>query len=345
MIDLNKKLVSKEVLLNHIQDIDVYRFYTGKDVSLSGNMISPLREDKNPSFGYFISKNGSKEILFNDFNLGGGDFIKFVQLKFGLNYFEALSKIAIDFNVQDHFFVKDIERTKKTYDPDKYPTKREKLLASSSVVKIGRKVREWNMYDLKFWYQFGITKDILDLYNIEPISYIFLNQVPIVPEKYSYCYPEFKDDKVTYKIYQPFSEKYKWLTNHDSSVWQGWRQLPEKGETLIITSSLKDVMAIKSTTDYNAVALQNEGIYPKKSVIKELHDRFELIYLLYDNDYDKEVNWGHEFGKKLSEQFRFFQIEIPDRYNSKDYSDLVKNIGSKNAFELLTKLKENYLPF
>jgi hypothetical protein len=345
MIDLNKKLVSKEGLLEYINELDVYQYYTGKEVTLSGNMISPIRAEKTPSFGYFVSKTGEKEILFNDFKIGGGDFVKFVQLKFGLNYFEALSKIAIDMNIDDHFIVKDMKKSNKVYDPNKYQTNRQKLLSTSNSVKIGRKVREWKLYDLNFWYQFGITKDVLNLYNVEPISYLFLNNVPIVPEKYSYCFPEFKDDTVTYKIYQPYSEDYKWLTNHDASVWQGWRQLPEKNEFLIITSSLKDAMSIVSTTNYPAIALQNEGIKPKESVVKELHNRFDCIYLLYDNDFDKEVNWGREFGKDISEKNRFFQIEIPEKYNSKDYSDLIKNIGVKNASELLVHLQQNYMPF
>ena len=38
----------------------------------------------------------------------------------------------------------------------------------------------------------------------------------VIPcEKYAYAYIEFKDGLPTYKIYQPFSENYKWLNNHD----------------------------------------------------------------------------------------------------------------------------------
>lgn len=342
MFDLNKQLVSKEGLLEYISDMDAYQFYTDKAINIKGNMLSPLREEKRPSFSYYVKNN---EIYFKDFVLGGGDFVKFVELKYGLNYFEALSKIAIDFNIDDKFIVKNINRTTKNYNPNNYSTNREKLLASANKVKIGRKVRDWKIQDLSFWNKFGINKNTLNLYNVEPISYIFLNDNPIVPDKYAYCFPEFKDKTVTYKIYQPYSENYKWLTNHNSSVWQGWRQLPEKGDILIITSSLKDVMSIIENTKYSSVALQNEGISPKKSVVKELHDRFETIYLLYDNDFDKEINWGRKYGEEISNKNRFFQIEIPDQYNSKDFTDLIKNIGKNNAVELLDKLILEYLPF
>lgn len=343
MFDLNKKLVSKEGLLKYIQEIDVYRFYTGTDVVLSGNMLSPLRKEKNPSFGYFVGEN--QEICFKDFKLGGGDFVKFVELKFGLNYFEALSKIAIDLNISDKFIVKDMNKSSKEFDPNKYSTTKDKLLSTSNRVKIGRKIRKWKNHDIKFWNDFGISKKTLEKYNVEPISFIFLNDKPVMADNYAYCFTEIKDNVVTYKIYQPFNEKYKWLTNHNSSVWQGWRQLPDKDEMLIITSSLKDAMCIVENTSYCSVALQNESIQPKKQVVDELHNRFETIYLLYDNDYDKEINWGRTFGKEISLKNRFFQLEIPEEFISKDFSDLVKNVGVKRAVSVLTHLQENYLPF
>src|SRR5690554_6240997 len=104
-INLNKKIVTKEGILQYIQDIDVYRYYTGSDIVIAGGLHSPLRDDNNPSFGYFIGE--SNEVCFKDFVLGAGDFVKFVMIKFGLTYFEALSKIIVDFNLTYHFDYKD----------------------------------------------------------------------------------------------------------------------------------------------------------------------------------------------------------------------------------------------
>src|SRR5690606_38447404 len=103
----------------------------------------------------------SNEVCFKDFVLGGGDFVKFVQLKFGLNYFEALSKIAIDFELEEYFNVKNIQKTQKNYNPENFNTTKEKLLASSNRVKIGRKVRDWTLKDLQYWFQYGIPKKTL----------------------------------------------------------------------------------------------------------------------------------------------------------------------------------------
>ena len=351
-MNLNKKTVTKEGLLVHIQDVDVYRFYTGKEVVLKKQMLSPLRKEKKPSFGYF-ENNKTGEIMFKDFNFASGDFVKFVELLFGLNFFEALSKIAIDFNLTYFFYVKDVEKTSKNYDPSKF-SEREKLLAKSNSVTIGRKVRDWNINDRAYWQSYGITKEILMHYNVEPISYFFLNHQPILADKLAYCYKETKDDNATYKIYQPYNEKYKWLTSHDSSTWQGWTQMDEINDVLIITSSLKDVMSIKSTYKYtygmddapmNVVALQNEGIMPKKSVVKELKERFNNIYLLYDNDAEKEINWGQQHGRNICDEYNFYQIEIPEEYEAKDYSDLVKKVGADEASKILNEIILSYLPF
>tara|TARA_R110000868_G_C10973164_1_gene771401 strand:+ start:45202 stop:46233 length:1032 start_codon:yes stop_codon:yes gene_type:complete len=343
MINLNKELVSKEGLLNHIQDIDVYRFYTGSDIILNTGVKSPLSTDNNPSFGYFVSKT-TGEICFNDYRIGGGDFIKFVQLKYGLNYFEALSKIAIDFNLEDYFHVKYIKKTSKSYNPKDYPDK-DYLIATANNFELRKKSRELKLHDLTFWMQFGIDIDKLNEYNVTPVSYIFINGKPIFMDKFAYCFTEYKDDKETYKIYQPYNEDYKWLNNHDASVWQGWNQLPDKSDILVITKSLKDVMAITNLTDISSISLQSEATIPKDHIIKELDNRFLSIYLLYDNDYDKEVNWGYEFGKKLADKYKFFQINIDEKHKSKDFSDLVKNVGKEKAKSILIEMINGYLPY
>ena len=107
MVNLNdekyntKKLITKKSILNDISDIDIYRYYLNSDLTF-GLIKSPLREEDNASFGFFQRDN---EIFFKDFVLGGGDCIKFVKLLFGLNYNEALSKIAIDFGLSNKYIL------------------------------------------------------------------------------------------------------------------------------------------------------------------------------------------------------------------------------------------------
>jgi hypothetical protein len=305
-------------------------------------MKSPLREkDDNPSFGYFPGENN--EIYFKDFVLGGGDFIKFVEIKFGIPYYDAMSRIIIDFSLGDHFFFNP-QPAMKSVSIDN-PQKKEDVIRSTAPIKLTKRARKWAAHDYAYWNQFGVTKNILNEYKVEPIDYIFINTFPIKVDKYAYCFIEHKDGKETYKIYQPFNLEYKWRNNHDYSTWQGWNQLPRSCEFLIITKSLKDVMSIVSTTKYPAVSLQAESVIPKDHIINELKSRFNEIYVLYDNDYDKDLNWGQKYATNLVHKFNLTNIVINAEWKSKDYSDAVKNHGSKKAKKILEESIANGLPF
>lgn len=338
VININKKLLTKQDILNEMTDLDVYGMYMDlNNVNVLGKSFnSPLSEDNKPSFGFFQGE--SNEICFNDWRLGKGDFIKFVMLMFNLSYYEALCKIAIDSNMNLTNFI--IKYTFKTDINSKNNIDRLEFVKKLNTNYIGKTSRNWELKDFIFWNKFGITHDILKKYDVEPISYLHLgaNKDIIKTHYNTYCFNEYKDGKNTFKIYQPFNLDYKWLSNHDDSIWQGWNQLPDKGDLLIITKSLKDVMSINNITEIPVVSLQSESIIPKQSVINELRDRFKVIYLLYDNDYDKVINWGQKFAENLSEKFKLINIKIPDSYKSKDFSDLVKNKGINEARELLLQL-------
>lgn len=329
IVDLNKKFITKEDILNEIGENNVYKHYSSLPVKVNQIGISPLRNEKNASFGYFI-KNG--EILFNDFVLGGGDCIKFVMLMFNLTWFEALSKIAIDFGIDDGYIVKKNLKTQSKRVSNSFNFEdRNSLLENSNKLVIQIKSRRWRMHDFLYWVSFGIKKPTLELFDVIPVEYIFLNGQPISADKYAYAFREMKDDKVTYKIYQPFNEKYKWINNHNNSIWQGWTKLPEKANELVITKSLKDVMAINSVTSLPSISLQAESTKPKDKIIEELKDRFNTIYVLYDNDFDSEVNWGEKFGTELSKKYNFIHLKIPDKFKCKDFSDLIKKYGEKES--------------
>ena len=214
-----------------------------------------------------------------------------------------------------------------------------KTLRKRTTSKLEVKVREWREYDFKFWKQFGINEKWLRFGEVYPISTLFFtkngNTMTIPAEKYAYVYVERKDGIVTLKVYQPYSTKIKWLSKHDSSVWDLWSKLPESGERLIITSSRKDALCLWANTGIPSVSLQGEGYMPKEHVVQQLKDRFKKVFVLYDNDFKAEEkgeeNHGRVFGKILADMFHIQQIEIPAEYKSKDPSDLYKDWG-KDVF-------------
>lgn len=338
MIDLNKEPITKTGILKYIDEVQIYSFYIGKDIEINQPILSPLREENNPSFAFFIGLNN--EVLFKDFVIGGGDCVRFVEILFNISYFEALSKIAIDLGISDKFIIKPMKKTSGF----KTSIAKNTLIKNKQSITLQKKRRDWKRYDIAYWKQFGIDIKTLEKYNVEPIEYIFINNNPIAVEKFAYCFIEHKDNTETYKIYQPYSKEYKWRTNHNSSTWQGWENLPEKDNILIITKGLKDVMSIVSTTPYASVALQTESIKPKDHIINQLKSRFKNIYLLYDNDFDSEVNWGQKFAIELVHNYNIENIMIPTKYKCKDYSDLWKKYNKK-APKILNKAINNSLPY
>jgi len=158
-------------------------------------------------------------------------------------------------------------------------TGREEFVKVINSNNIGKTRRAWDIRDYSFWNQFGIPMATLNKYNVEPISYLHVGSERKIIRVgfHTYCYNEFKDGEQTFKIYQPDNADYKWINNHNDSVWQGWAQLPKEGEKLIITKSLKDVMAIDAITGIPAVSLQSETTNPKEHIIQELYSRFPFV--------------------------------------------------------------------
>jgi hypothetical protein len=341
MFNLNKEkqLISKSEILKYFNELEIFQHYIDDEVMLGKVILSPLRRENNASFGFFVGE--GNEICFNDFKLGKGDFIQFLRLRDGLTYFEALSKVANDFNLQDDYICKIYP--KEGRDKSKVRIIKDDMLSKYTGYYLGKKAREWQSHDVLFWRQYGIGKETLEFFNVQPISYIFIGDNCFPADKYAYCFIEMKDGVETYKIYQPFSENYKWINNHNNSVWQGWSNLPETGSTLIITKSLKDVMCLYEVAKLPSVAMQSENVLPKRHVFEQLQSRFTDIELLYDNDYDKDPNWGRIFADKFAKEFGLVDSFIPDKYKSKDFSDLVKNVGQENAKHIL--FYETLLPF
>lgn len=289
---------------------------------------APYREDKKPSVGIFYSNNS---ILFKDFaTYNHGNIIELFKLTWNCNYFEVLNRINKD--------LYKINNNATIYKKETYYNK--KHIITSSSIKV--KTREWKQYDLDYWESYGVSLSWLKFGDIYPISHIFLyknNKELIFPaDKYAYVYVENKDNILSYKIYQPFNIKQKWLNKHNASVWDLWTKLPEKGENLIITSSRKDALCIWENTLIPSVSLQGEGYIPKKEVINQLKNRFDKVFILYDNDFKSTENHGHIFGNKLASLFDLYQIEIPTEYQSKDPSDLCKNFNRQKVKEVISTL-------
>lgn len=311
--------LSTEYILSLVRDVDLLNYYF--NISCLPCLIhSPIREDKNPSFSIFIDYNN--RVVFHDFaTKDGGDIFTLLSLYWKCSRQETFKRVYWDLsNIQITNFI-NINKTSTNTNIKK------------SKYELNVKIRKLKKYDIEFWESFGINEKWLNFGLIYPISHIFLHndQVDYLfsADKYAYVYIEYKDNIPTFKIYQPYSNKTKWLNNHDKSVWDLWNKLPVEGDNLIITSSRKDALCIWANCNIPSTSLQAESYLPKQQVVKQLKERFKNIYVLYDNDFNKPINYGKEYGKQFSSKFELNQIIIPDIYQVKDPSDLFKQYGKE----------------
>ncbi len=304
-------------------DFDIAHKYLG--ITCVPEVInSPLRQDNNPSLGLFIN-NRTNSLWFKDFGSGEKG-----------SLYDLLAKM---WNVsKDKVYDRILEDMPAPALIRKHGVK----VYRKSAGKVEVRVREWRDYDIAYWDSYGISLPWLKFGEIYPISHIIITKnghsYPIPAEKYAYVYVERKDGIVSFKIYQPYSKEYKWMSKHDSSVWDLWTKIPEKGDKLIITSSRKDALAIWSNTGIPALSLQGEGYIPKEHVVQQLKDRYNKVYVLYDDDFQSEENHGRMYGKMIAEKFNVTQIEIPEKWKSKDPSDVVKNHGREVLRQIIYEL-------
>lgn len=319
-------LITREDILKHVTQEEIYSFYLGEDVSKLGVFHSPLREDNIPSFALYFHKVNRNILMFKDFATGDcGDFVILVLKMFNLSYSEALKKVAFDMKLAQF-----------NINVSQSPVQYTKIVQRDSV-ELGIKIRPWQVRDKIYWSSFGIRKKTLEKFNVYPIDYVFYNTTAVKTSDYAYAYVEIKDGKVSYKIYQPLETKIKkWINNANYTVHQGYTQLPSVGDLLIITKSLKDVMSLHDCMGISAIGLQSESVMMKESVMDEYKSRFKKVICLFDND---------DAGKKLSESFtakynvpHFFVPELP---KVTDFSDLVKAVGVEEAVKIINaKIKD-----
>ena len=279
---------------------------------------SPLREDKKPSFSIYEK---DQKVYCKDFSTGDfWDLPTFLCTLFSCSIVDLCNSISNNASFEK-VCTHSVVHSSKTKN-----------------VQIQTRERIWLAIDKDFWGKYGITRKWLEFANVHPVNFMFINGKPYRTDKYAYTYIEHKDGIETQKVYQPFNKNgFKWISSANGSVWSLWTQLPKEGNDLIITSSLKDALTIWANTGIPACSLQSESTMPKKQVVDQLKSRFNNIFVLFDNDFDKKENHGRIFGERVAKKFNLIQIELPTG-TAKDPSDYRALSTKENFNELILKL-------
>ena len=196
--------------------------------------------------------------------------------------------------------------------------------------------RPWTTADQYYWTKFNIGSKLLDAHNVRPLqSYVMgkeeegnYKQLEILGK---HLYGYFTEEGEVYKIYQPTVKDKKFIKV--ANYIQGSEQL--KGhDYLVIVSSLKDLMALKSLKlSIDVIAPDSENTTIKHEIMEEYGRKYKKIITIFDND-----EAGLRAMKKYKEQFGTPYVHLK---MSKDLSDAIRDFGPRevmiNLVPLITK--------
>ena len=290
---------------------------TGQDIKMKS--VFNTRE-KTPSMCIYLDRNGIYK--YKDFSSGnGGDAISLVQTLFNLpSRGSASYKIVEDYNQ----YV-----LNNGYNPIKSYKQHSKFKVTDY------EMRHWNTLDQKYWMGFHIGSRLLSRYNVVPLEYYIMQKtdendsVSSMTIKGNYIYGYFREDGTLYKIYQPKVKESKFIKVRDYI--QGTEQLVFDKPYLIITSSLKDLMAYHKLKISNseAIAPDSENTMIPENIMSSISSKYQGVCVLFDND-EAGIRAAEKY--KLRYGFDYVVLEL-----EKDLSDAIKVHG-------IDKVRENLLP-
>lgn len=311
--------ITLDWILSKVTEYDIYAKYIGQfKVGMIYN--SPFRKDKNPSFGIYYSKR-TKQLLFKDHGTGEcGNVIKFVSLFTSkTEYNDILSDIVDKLNITNN---------------TKLVSSKQYIPPTETVIGVVR--QEFTDVDINYWKQFNISINTLKKFNVNSIKYYLCNGIvkgTYKRENPMYAYKVYNN----FKIYRPLADKYtKWRNNLTDYDIQGYEQLPQKGDILFITKSMKDVMCLHEM-GYPAVSPSSESTFLPKDVLEQLKTRFKRIIILFDRD-----TAGVKRSRKLSRETGLEAMFINKKFKAKDVSDAVKANSFEEIKNWLNETIKNY---
>ena len=311
--------ITLDWILSKVTEYDIYAKYIGQfKVGMIYN--SPFRKDKNPSFGIYYSKR-TKQLLFKDHGTGEcGNVIKFVSLVTGkTEYNDILSDIVDKLNITNN---------------TKLVSSKQYIPPTETVIGVVR--QEFTDVDINYWKQFNISINTLKKFNVNSIKYYLCNGIvkgTYKRENPMYAYKVYNN----FKIYRPLADKYtKWRNNLTDYDIQGYEQLPQKGDILFITKSMKDVMCLHEM-GIPAVSPSSESTFLPKDVLEQLKTRFKRIIILFDRDVA-----GVKRSRKLSRETGLEAMFINKKFKAKDVSDAVKANNFEEIKNWLNETIKNY---
>lgn len=314
---------------SYIPSTWVFKHYLNLEEDLTGSRVklkSVFNEaDNKPSMFLYYDVETSM-YKFKDFSTGyQGGCLTLVSLILGVGEHIAMEHIKTEY-----------EEYLKTGKPHATVLSKNVAISNSITWSVKNVVyRCFTIRDAKYWVQFNISSDILNLYNVKAIdSYDMqgFRNGKLIKEfsvKGRCIYGYHDDTGELAKIYEPTNINLKFLKLKDYI--QGSNNL-YKYNTLIITSSLKDAMCVHSLgLRVDVIAPDSENTMLDEKFVKTLKKRYPNIIVLFDSDMP-----GIKAMLRYKELYNFPFIYIP---LEKDIADVMKHHGKTRVLiELVPKI-------
>lgn len=375
MRNINSSKLTKQYILEKISQITIFSTYLAipNDVIQhcidTGELIcSPIRDDVHPTCGFRYDNRG--KLKFKDFSGHfWGDCFDVVAL-----IMSGIYNKQYDISNKNDF-VKILRHITFTFKDVFYGKEKDINLINEinvSIANIKHKkpnielvVRKWNEDDKRYWEQFGVSLQYLNLNFIHPIEQYYINRKVNPEPKYFYkandpCYAyvlgQDRSGIYNIKLYFPNREKgvTRFITNCNHL--EGIYNLDKTGyDIIVITKSTKDRVSIGNNL-LKIDSLYGVGIANKIGLINIPHETYKLrqneydwlksklsnkgiIVSLMDND-----RVGKMEAKWLKYHFNILPIIIPKHYNAKDFAELINKHKLNNItpviIDTINKIKE-----
>jgi hypothetical protein len=278
----------------------------GQDLKIK-SIFNP--KERTPSMCIYYDQKKS-QYKFKDFSTDrGGDAYTLVKELKGLNYFQASLDIVEHYNEY-------VLHNNGGYDVQEFK-EHKKYKVTEAIT------RGWTTADQYFWTKFNIGSRMLEAHNVKPLLCYTMSkeedgEVKELEISGPLIYGYYKSNGELYKIYQPKVMDKKFIKVQDYI--QGYEQLGNTHQYLVIASSLKDLMALKSLKlKIDVIAPDSENTTIKKEILDDLKKRYKSVVTLFDND---------EAGiKAMLKYYDQHQIPFVHLKMAKDLADTVRDYG------------------
>jgi len=353
MIEFNlpqkRELLTVENVLKTVKELEIFRHFIGHEFEVEKAFLSPLRDEDRKSFGIYPTSDSKYKYHFKDFNSATGNVMSFIcelykrpfNLLFALYVINKEMNLGLDDEVVKASLKKSDISNFKTVNTNTNLVRYENY--QKDIVKINVdfriRTRTLQQYDKDFWSKGFIKPETLRFFNVYCTDEVWYKKGEIwskiwvnsrINPIYSYYFPESNH----FKHYRPFEiadkkgNLWKWLSNCDVHDIQGYSQLPESANTLILTKSLKDVMTLYEL-GFNAISFHAEGVTIPKNIMLELLNRFKNVICYYDNDEAGKLN-----SHKITKGYNIRHFNNPDGLKEKDAFDYVSSFGQQAMLDL-----------